>query len=310
MIHQSTSFSRIFGPTQLALMDFALMRRMKRRPDKARLFFRFGSTNRDFERYYVPTGAPMPSILTTETATVSTEQVLQGPYTDLTPVDYGVSVSFTHVFRREDKRGLLRDILNDVADAVSYHRRLIPAEILNQAFTGTTYRDGVTLCSTAHPLYGGKILGAATRSNKLSASTVTQSAIELMITSGLGVTNEMGYLRSVDYRNLVFDRWNWAKAMEILKSPDRSDTASRAVNVLRYAEGGLPNPVMYDMLDQNIGFFLTTDAEDSKALILNREGPYRDSWTTKADRAQYYAMFYARTIGVPDWRWIQGTPFA
>ena len=310
MIHSTTNFSKIFTTNQLALLDMAFIKRMRRRPDVSRRFFKYAKMDKEFMRFFVPTGVGLPERLDTELSAVNTDSMLQGPHVDVTTTDYGIAVEFTHKFRREDKRNLMEDIIADMGDSVNYHRRLMPSEMLSRAFDSTkTIRDGKSLCATDHSLYGGKVLGSQTASNRMSASALTQSAIELMITQGIGVVNEMGFLKQVDYKTLPLDRASWARGFEILKSPTRSDTASRAINVLQYAEGGLPTPVLYDMLDLNVGFFLMSDAADSKSCVWDREGPYRSSWMDHARRIQTIALFYSRAIDSVDWRHIIGTPF-
>lgn len=308
----TTDFSRVFGPSKLAALDLRVIKKMGKVPDPSRHYMKHERMSTDLLRHYIPTGAPMPSELQTELQTVSTKNVIQGPYAEYVTTDYGIAVGFSHVFRREDKHGLLGRILDDVAGAMSYHRCLGPAQILNTAFAGKLWRDGKTLCATDHPLYGGPDSYSTTGvfSNRMSAAAMTQGSIELMITQGMGVVDEMGYMRMASFGQFICDRTQWAKAHEILMSPDRSDTASRAKNILKFAESGLPTIRVNKFLDPNIGYFLAASAEDSQAYVFNREGPYRDSWLNKGNREQVYAMFYSRSIGVTDFRWIIGTPFS
>jgi hypothetical protein len=304
---QQGNFRKIFGEDKLASLDLTMVKRMRRRMDKGRKLFRYVPMTSELVRHYIRTGFPMPHELKSEIQAVSTENVNEGPYSQFKPAEFGVALELSHNFRREQKGGMLEGFLHDMADAVSYHRALMPSEILNLAFSGKTYRDGKTLCATDHPLYGNKALQTSW-SNRMSASTLTQGAIELAMTSGMAQVNEMGFLSQLNFKSLVVDRSNFFKANEILKSGTRSDTANRATNALQFAESGIPDVVMYDHLDPGVGFFLMVDPEDTYIFVMEREGPYRSSWYDERKRTQFYAMFYSRTHGVSDSRGVIGTP--
>ena len=142
-----------------------------------------------------------------------------------------------------------------LARAMAYTKQVKGAAILNNAFAaGTTYGDGQTLCSTAHPLVSG-----GTNSNRPTTGVdLNETSLEAAIIQIAGWTDERGLLIAAKPRKLVLPPDLQFVATRLLDSELRPNTADNDINALR-TNGSVPDgyTVNHYLPDTNAWFLLT-----------------------------------------------------
>ena len=117
-----------------------------------------------------------------------------------------------------------------LARAMAYTKQVKGATILNNAFAaGTTYGDGQTLCSTAHPLVSG-----GTNSNRPAVNAdLNEASLEAAIIQIAGWTDERGLLIAAQPTKLVIPPALQFVATRILETNLRVGTADNDINALK-----------------------------------------------------------------------------
>jgi len=142
-----------------------------------------------------------------------------------------------------------------LARAMAYTKQVKGAAILNNAFAaGTTYGDGQTLCSTAHPLVSG-----GTNSNRpTTGADLNETSLEAAVIQVAGWTDERGLLIAAKPRKLVLPPDLQFVATRVLDSELRPNTADNDINALR-TNGTIPDgyTVNHYLTDTNAWFLLT-----------------------------------------------------
>jgi hypothetical protein len=143
-----------------------------------------------------------------------------------------------------------------LARAMAYTKQVKGAGVLNQAFSsGVTGGDGVSLCSTAHPLVSG-----GTNSNTFATqSDLNETSLEAAIIQIAGWTDERGLLIAAKGRKLIVPPALMFVAKRLLDTELRVGTSDNDINALR-AMGAISGgfTVNHFLTDTN-GWFLLTD---------------------------------------------------
>ena len=123
-----------------------------------------------------------------------------------------------------------------LARAMAYTKQVKGAAILNNAFAAaTTYGDGQTLCSTAHPLVSG-----GTNSNRpTTAADLNETSLEAAIIQIGGWTDERGLLIAAKAAKLVIPSDLQFVATRLLETEGRVGTADNDLNAIR-SNGAIP----------------------------------------------------------------------
>jgi len=143
-----------------------------------------------------------------------------------------------------------------LARAMAYTKQVKAAFVLNNAFTTTvTYGDGVTLCSTAHPLISG-----GTNSNRpTTGSDLNETSLENAVIQIASWTDERGLLIAAKPKKLVVPPSLMFVATRLLETELRVSTADNDINALKN-NGSIPEGycVNHYLTDTN-AWFLCTD---------------------------------------------------
>ena len=143
-----------------------------------------------------------------------------------------------------------------LARAMGYPKQVKAADVLNRAFNASyTYGDGVTLCSTSHPLVSG-----GTNSNRPStASDLNETSLENAIIQISNWTDERGLLVAARPKKLIIPADLTFVATRLLKSENRVATSDNDINAIK-SDGAIPGgySVNHFLTDTN-AWFLTTD---------------------------------------------------
>jgi len=143
-----------------------------------------------------------------------------------------------------------------LARGMAYTKQVKAAAILNNAFdAGVTYGDGVSLCSTAHPLVSGGV-----NANRPAVATdLNETALEAAVIAISQWTDERGLLIAAMPKKLIIPPALQFVATRILETEGRVSTADNDLNALRN-NGSIPGgyAVNHYLTDTN-AWFLTTD---------------------------------------------------
>ena len=143
-----------------------------------------------------------------------------------------------------------------LARAMAYTKQVKAAAILNNAFTAAyTYGDGVSLCSTAHPLTSG-----GTNSNRPTVSVdLNETALESAVIQIAAWTDERGLLIAAKPKKLVIPPALQFVATRLLETSLRVGTTDNDINAIKN-NGSIPEGYAINhFLTDTTAWFLTTD---------------------------------------------------
>jgi hypothetical protein len=142
-----------------------------------------------------------------------------------------------------------------LARAMAYTKQVKAAFVLNNAFTtAVTYGDGVTLCSTAHPLISG-----GTNSNRpTTGADLNETSLENAVIQIAAWTDERGLLIAAKPKKLVVPPSLMFVATRLLETELRVGTADNDINALKN-NGSIPEgyTVNHYLTDTNAWFLMT-----------------------------------------------------
>jgi hypothetical protein len=143
-----------------------------------------------------------------------------------------------------------------LARGMAYTKQVKAAYVLNNAFSTTVlYGDGVSLCSTAHPLISG-----GTNSNRPSTGAdLNETSLENAVIQIAGWTDERGLLIAAKPKKLIVPPNLMFVATRLLETELRVGTTDNDINALKN-NGSIPEgyTVNHFLTDTN-GWFLMTD---------------------------------------------------
>jgi hypothetical protein len=142
-----------------------------------------------------------------------------------------------------------------LARGMAYTKQVKAANILNNAFaSGYTYGDGVTLCSTSHPLVSGGV-----NSNRPTvAADLNETSLEAAVIQIAAWTDERGLLIAAKPTKLVIPPALQFVATRLLETKLRVGTADNDINAIEN-NGSIPGGYTINnyLTDTNAWFLLT-----------------------------------------------------
>jgi len=193
-----------------------------------------------------------------------------------------------------------------LARAMAYTKQTKGAAILNNAFAaGTTYGDGQTLCSTAHPLVSG-----GTNSNRPAvAADLNEASLEAAVIQIAGWTDERGLLIAAKPSKLVIPPALQFVATRLLDTELRPGTADNDINAMNN-NGTIPGGYTVNnyLTDTNAWFLMTDIPNGLKHFV---RSPMQTSMDADFDTGN--SRYKARerySFGVSDPLGIFGSPGA
>jgi hypothetical protein len=142
-----------------------------------------------------------------------------------------------------------------LARGMAYTKQVKAANILNNAFTaGYTYGDGVTLCSTSHPLVSGGV-----NSNRPTVpADLNETSLEAAVIQIAAWTDERGLLIAAKPTKLVIPPALQFVATRLLETKLRVGTTDNDINAIEN-NGSIPGGYTINnyLTDTNAWFLLT-----------------------------------------------------
>lgn len=192
-----------------------------------------------------------------------------------------------------------------LARAMAYTKQVKGADILNNAFAGTTYGDGKVLCATDHPLVSG-----GTNSNRPAvAADLNETSLEAAIIQIAGYTDERGLLIAAKPKKLVIPPSLQFVATRLLETEGRVGTADNDINAIM-TNGAVPQgyAVNHYLTDTDAWFLMTDVPNGLKHFV---RSPMATSMDADFDTGN--SRYKARerySFGVSDPLGIYGSPGA
>ena len=228
----------------------------KKYPDEYKMIFETESSDRSFEEETKLSGFQAAPVKNEGSAIEydNAQEAWSARYTHQT-ISMGFSVT------EEAMEDNLYDSLSarytkGLARAMAYTKQVKGAAILNNAFAaGTTYGDGVPLCSTAHPLVSG-----GTNSNRPTvAADLNETSLEAACIAIGQWTDERGLLIAAKPKKLVIPSNLQFVATRLLETVNRVGTADNDINAIN-SNGVVPGGYgINHYLTDTDAWFLTTD---------------------------------------------------
>jgi len=187
-----------------------------------------------------------------------------------------------------------------LARAMAYTKQVKAAFVLNNAFTTTvTYGDGVTLCSTAHPLISG-----GTNSNRpTTGADLNETSLENAVIQIAAWTDERGLLIAAKPKKLVVPPSLMFVATRLLETELRVGTADNDINALKN-NGSIPEgyTVNHYLTDTNAWFLMTDVPNGLKHFIRtplsnSMDGDF-DTGTVRYKARERYSFGVSDPLGV------------
>ena len=188
-----------------------------------------------------------------------------------------------------------------LARAMAYTKQVKGASTLNNAFAPSGYNggDGVSLCSTAHPLVGG-----GTNSNTFSTQAdLNETSLEAAVIQIAGWTDERGLLIAAKPRKLVVPPALMFVAKRLLDTELRVGTTDNDINALKamgsIAEGYTVNHFLTD----NNAWFVKTDVPNGlkmfqrTALSNSMDGDF-DTGNVRYKSRERYSFGWSDPLGI------------
>ena len=186
-----------------------------------------------------------------------------------------------------------------LARAMAYTKQVKGAAILNGAFTGATYGDGVALCATNHPLVSGGV-----NSNELATpADLSETSLEAAVIQIGAWTDERGLLIAARPKKLVIPSALQFIATRILETDLRVGTADNDTNALR-TNGAIPEGYgINHYLTEPGAWFLTTDVPNAlkhftrTAMSTSMDGDF-DTGNARYKARERYSFGVSDPLGI------------
>jgi len=187
-----------------------------------------------------------------------------------------------------------------LARAMAYTKQVKAAAILNNAFSAAyTYGDGVSLCSTAHPLVSG-----GTNSNRPSVGAdLNETSLENAVIQIAAWTDERDLLIAAKPKKLIVPPALQFVATRLLETSLRVGTADNDINALKN-NGSIPGgfAINHWLTDTN-GWFLTTDVPNGlkhfvrTPMSTSMDGDF-DTGNTRYKARERYSFGVSDPLGI------------
>jgi len=193
-----------------------------------------------------------------------------------------------------------------LARGMAYTKQVKAASVLNNAFAaGVTYGDGVSLCSTAHPLISG-----GTNSNRpTTAADLNETSLENAVIQIAGWTDERGLLIAAKPKKLIVPPALQFVATRLLETNLRVGTTDNDINAIKN-NGSIPGgyAINHWLTDTNAWFLMTDVPNGLKHFVRT---PLQNSMDGDFDTGNVrYKARERYSFGVSDPLGIYGSPGA
>lgn len=186
-----------------------------------------------------------------------------------------------------------------LARAMAYTKQVKAASILNNAFSSSYLGgDGVSLCSTAHPLVAG-----GTNSNRPATGVdLNETSLEAAVIQMAAWTDERGLLLAAKAKKLVIPPAYMFVAKRLLETDGRVGTADNDINALKKMGLFSGFTVNHWLTDTNAWFMLTDVPNGLKmfnrvAMKTGMDGDF-DTGNVRYKARERYSFGWSDPLGI------------
>lgn len=265
-----TTFPDWMTTAALPWLELVIDQGRKVRPEEFREVFRMQSTDKPHVQY---TGMGTLGVFTEtdENQDVTFDSPNQGFDKTLTPLQYSLGFSVSHIALADDKIGPLKNLAAHLGRSYTETRNILAADIFNNGFNSSfTGADGVELFSTLHLQDGSTV---TFRNELATAADLSISSLRTALIDFANFRDGRNKRLNLRPNKIIVPRDLEWDTREILKSQLRADTSNNAINAFQGDEmntGGFGIKV-WNYLTDTDAWFLQAPEEDHWLIFLERE---------------------------------------
>jgi hypothetical protein len=217
---------------------------------------------------------------------------------------YGLAFALTKVLVEDgDHIRMGQTYAKHLAQSLIETKETLAANVLNRAFTsGYTGGDGVTLCSSVHPIVNG------TFSNLLStAAALSQTSLEQILIQIRNAVDNNGKRIRLNPTQIVTGPSNVFQAEVLLNSALRAGTMNNDINPVKSMGLLSKGQANLSRITSTTSWWVQTDAPDGLKLLMRRALDKSMEGDFETDSMRYKAT-ERYDIGWTDPRGVFGTP--
>lgn len=248
------------------------------------------------------------AVKTGENQNYQLAQFSQGYKKTFTPVKYTLGYGISEEMREDmpgTKMNEAFEMSAHLGRSMTETREIIAANVFNTAFSLNQPYDGVPLCSAAHPPQSPYGIPQANTPVDANGNAVhldlSHTAIRYIMTQMLLQKDEAGKLTPCRAEMLVVPAALAWDGFEITRSPDRSDTANRATNIIASnPEMPLSTVVQYPYLTSTTRWFIM--GNNHMLIYANKRDIMTDVFDDPNNKAVVVTASMRFDVGPAAWR--------
>lgn len=199
------------------------------------------------------------------------DEPLQGYDKTYTHTTYALFCSFSEELKEDDEFGMAGDTYRSLGLSAHQTRQIVATNVINNGFATDTGPDATYLFSTSHTMIGGHTYG-------------NRPATDIGISVGGIRAGEIAMTKQVNHRNLnvrimpatiMVPPDQMQTAEELVGSPERPDTANRAINTFYRRRYKL---VVNPFLTSTTAWVMFAPIEQTQMRFYERVAPTIRTW--------------------------------
>jgi len=242
-----------------------------------------------------------------EGADVTYDELAQGYNQQYLADTYELAFRTSKEALDDEQEEIVSDAARALGSSMTYAYNVDHANVFNRGFNSSyTGMDGLELFSTAHTLVGG-----GTEQNELTTSAdLSVSSYRDALNDIADTTDDAGKLIHWRAEVLLVPYENQWLASELVDSPDRPDTANRAINAFKTRDGGGVTVIAWPYLTDPDAWFLLASSGKHNIRSYWREKPnVMHDWDFESSSMKVKVRGRWKR-GWSDWRGSYGSPGA
>lgn len=280
---------------------FTTLEKTKKEDDMIPTLCRVEKSSRQIERVLGVGGlSDVPEFTGQFTADDPAQQYLK----TFTHTEYGKKLVVQKRLLEDDLHRIIKQYPEQLAIALHRTQQKLLANVFNNAFTGTSGGDSLSLCNNAHTSASAD----GVNQDNLQTTALTYANLISSINLMNQFKDDRGELMHCIPDTILVPLGLRQTALEIVGSDKEPYTMDNTVNVARDTIGGgrLKVIVWNRLTDSNNWFLIDSKMMKQHLWWFNRVGPELDKDKDFDHRSAQWSIYWRGSVGFSDWRWIMG----
>ncbi len=303
-MNYSGAFSDFYSREAIYVYSELVKDEWGRHPEAYPKCMRVRTSTRPIEQTAQLSGVGLP-VYIPEGGNIPTDEPVQGYKATFEHRKYGLAAPTSREMVDDDKFDVVENTHRAVSRSIKVSIDMLAVTVYNNAFS-TNGLDGVPLCSDSHPL---KKAGGVQSNIVSPAADLGYTSLQDALTQFEAFVDSAGLLAHIQANSIMVHRSKRWKLAELLKSPDRPDTANRAKNVLSSALDGMPSGWVNPYLTNPGCWFLLGPVNQLPVVFYWRKQPYTKSWFEEKTETGYLGIRYRLSYGWKDYLGVLGSGY-